>query len=161
MELLIDNRHKKVISDITNSIGGDLYDVELNFMSTHPEFYLHLKNNPEFIKIIEDQEKEISAREYFYIPKNRIKGLENKLESGNLIALTSNVKGLDVGHVGIALKKDDGRIYFMHSPNKGMKVQVTDKTLHDYLSGLNNFSGIIVLRVEEPIVRNSGKSSCK
>lgn len=156
-----DNQQKNVVTDITKSIGGELYDVQLNFMSTHPEYYLHLKNNQEFIKIIEDQEIEISMREYYYIPKNRIKELENNIESGNLIALTSNVKGLDVGHVGIALKKDNGRIYFLHSPNKGMKVQITDKTLYDYLSGLSNFSGIIVLKVEEPLKRDSGENSCE
>jgi hypothetical protein len=111
---------------------------------------VQLQNNPEFIPTIKSQEKEISKREYYFIPKSKIEKVEDKIETGDLIALTSANKGEDIGHVGIAIKMDDGRIHFMHAPLAGSKVQITELPLSDYTKKIKKQTGIIVLRALEP-----------
>ncbi len=119
-------------------------------MSKNPKYYKQLQENPDFIPIIKKQEEEINSRQYYYIPQNEIEKVESKIQTGDLIALTTTDKGLDIGHVGIALKMNDGRIHFMHAPLVGSKVQITEKPLSDYVKKIKKHTGIIVLRVLEP-----------
>jgi hypothetical protein len=147
---IFNNQQKGIIKDITEDIGGVPISFGPNFMSTHPDAYKHLKENPAFIPLIEDQEKEISSRTYYYIPKEKIFTIEGKIHNGDLIAFTTNVKGLDIGHVGIAVKEEDGRIHLLHAPQVGSKVQITETPLSEYVMSIKKHSGIMVLRSVEP-----------
>ena len=147
---IYDNEKKGVVKNISKEIGGDSIRFNLDFMTTHPDLYVQLKRDPGFIPIIEKQEKEINKRRYYFIPKEKVSDIEKKIENGDLIAITSNVKGLDINHVGIAVRMDDGRIHFMHAPDVGYKVQITDVPLADYLMKFEKDTGIIVLRPLEP-----------
>ena len=147
---IYDNQQKGIVKDITEEIGGKKIKFDLNFMSENPKYYTQLQNNPEFISVISKQEKEINSRQYYYIPEDDIEKLEPKIQSGDLIALTTSDKGLDIGHVGLAIKMDNGRIHFLHAPLAGSKVQVTETPLSDYAKKIKKHTGIIVLRVLEP-----------
>jgi hypothetical protein len=147
---IYNNSKKAIVKDITIKIGGDLLKLDLSFMSAHPQYYKHLKENPEFIPLIKQQEEEINKRDYYFIPQEKIAEIENKIEDGDLLAFTSTVKGLDVNHVGIAVRLDDERIHVLHAPNVGYKVQVSDLPLSEYVMKIEKDSGIIVVRVLEP-----------
>lgn len=144
------NQLKGIVKDITEEIGGKPIKFNLNFMSENPMYYKQLKENPEFIPIIKKQEVEVNLRQYYYIPENDIDKIESKIQTGDLIALTTPEKGLDIGHVGIAIRMDDGRIHFLHAPLVGSKVQITESSLSDYVIKNKKRNGIIVLRVQEP-----------
>lgn len=147
---IYNNQQKGIVKDITEEIGGKPIRFKVNFMSENPKFYKQLQDNPAFIPIIKKQEEEINSRQYYYIPENDIEKVESKIQSGDIIALTTSDKGLDIGHVGIALKMDDGRIHFLHAPLVGSKVQITETPLSDYAKKIKKHTGIIVLRVLEP-----------
>jgi hypothetical protein len=147
---IFNNQQKGIVKDITEEIGGKKIKFELNFMSENPKYYKQLKENPEFIPVIAKQEIAINGREYFYIPEDDIEKIESKIQTGDLIALTTNDKGLDISHVGIAIKMDNGRIHFLHAPLAGSKVQITETPLSDYAKKIKKHTGIIVLRVLEP-----------
>lgn len=147
----IDNNVSKgVIEDETLQMGGTPIKFDLNFMSTHPDSYKQLEENPDLIPIIQIQEEEISSRWYCYIPKEEFELKENLIESGEIIAITTTVVGLDIGHIGIAVKMDDGRIHLLHAPNVNTKVQITEEPLADYLMKYKRHSGVIVLKASEP-----------
>ncbi|MFO7445537.1 MAG: DUF1460 domain-containing protein [Ignavibacteriaceae bacterium] len=146
---IYDNIQKGVVKDVTKEIGGEKIKFNLNFMSTHPQSYKHLKENPSFVTVIKKQEEEINSRQYYYIPRNKVARLESKIQSGDLIAITTSIKGLDIGHVGIAVKEKDGRIHLLHAPTVGSKVHITKEPLPDYLMNVKKHSGIIVLRAVE------------
>jgi len=57
---------------------------------------------------------------------------------------------LDIGHIGIAVKMDDGRIHLLHAPDVGYKVQISDLPIFEYLNKLKKDTGVIVLRPLEP-----------
>jgi hypothetical protein len=147
---LYDVAKRGYIKDITKEIGGVTFDNNVNFMSTHPESYKFLKDNDEFVKAIAEIEKEISSRKYYYIPQDEIESIEDKIQEGDLLMFTTNIKGLDIAHNGIAVKMDDGRIHVMHAPQVGSKVQISEKPLPDYVKAVKKQNGLIVARVLEP-----------
>lgn len=147
---IYNNQQKAIVKDITKEIGSKKIKFNVNIMSGSPQFYKQLQENPDFIPIIKKQEAEINSREYYYIPKDDIDKIENKIHTGDLIALTTNNKGEDIGHVGIAIKMKDRRIHFMHAPLAGSKVQISETPLGDYAKKIKKHSGIIVMRVQEP-----------
>jgi len=144
------NMNKRGIGkDKTKEIGGVPYIKKINFMSTHTDSYRQLKENPKFVKEIEAAEMKINKRNYYYIPEEDIEKCEDKIQSGDIIGITTNIEGLDISHTGIAVRMNDGRIHFMHAPNVGYKVQITEKPLAEYLMSNKKQTGIMVLRVNE------------
>ena len=147
---IYDNVQKGIIKDVTKEMGGEKIKFKINFMSTHPESYKQLEENPDFMPIIKKQEQEISLREYYFIPKEKLESKEEQIQNGDLIAITTNVAGLDIGHVGIAVRMEDNRIHILHAPDIGYKVQISDLPLFEYLKKLKKDTGIIILRPQEP-----------
>ena len=86
---IFNNQQKGIIKDMSKEIGGKKIKFNVDFMSKNPKYYKQLKNNPEFIPVIEEQEKEINSRDYYYIPENDIEKVEDKIQTGDLIALTT------------------------------------------------------------------------
>lgn len=148
---IYDNAKKGIVKNVTEEIGGEKIKFKIDFMSTHPESYKQLKDNPGFIPVIKKQEKEISCREYYFISKDELAAKENLIQNGDLIAITTTVEGLDIGHVGVAVKMDDGRIHLMHAPTVNTQVHITKEPLSEYLMKYKRHSGVIVLRPLEPI----------
>jgi len=135
--------------DITKEIGGIPYSKNIDFMSAHIEAYKQLHTHPRFVEEISLTEKKISVRKNFWIPQGEIEKNESKIESGDIIGITTNIAGLDISHTGIAIRMEDGRIHLMHAPNVGFKVQITEKPLSNYIQGNKKQTGIIVLRPSE------------
>lgn len=140
------NQRKNLIEDVTERLGGTKVSFKLNYMSSNRHLYKHLKNNQKFIDIMKKIENEISNRNYFYIATDDIRKIEEKILEGDFIAFTTNKKGLDIGHVGIAVKGNDNKIYILHAPQKGSYVQITDEPLQGYVKKVKKHTGIIVLR---------------
>ncbi len=147
---LYNNAKRDNVKDITKEIGGMKYNKKIDFMSTHPDLYKQLKNNPEFVKEIKAIEDSINSRDYYYVPENYIECVEDKIQNGDIILITAKTEGLDISHTGIAIKMNDDRIHFMHAPNVGKKIQITEQPLADYIKHVDKHTGIMVARVLEP-----------
>lgn len=147
---LFDVSSRGFVKDITKELGGTEFDINVNFMSTHPDSYKFLKGNDEYIKAIAETEKEINERTYYYIPQDEIEKIESEIQEGDLLLFTTSIKGLDIAHNGIAVKLDDGRIHVMHAPQVGSKVQISEKPLPDYVRAVKKQNGLMVARVLEP-----------
>jgi hypothetical protein len=142
---ILTNQQKGVVKDVTEASGGISIPIQVNFMSSHPESYKHLKADPDLIGIIAGQEKEISMRTMHYIPTDLLAGVESKLQEGDIAGITTNIDGLDIVHVGILVRRD-ARIHFLHASSKGGQVEITEYPLEDYLKGRENATGIMVAR---------------
>ncbi len=130
--------------------GGIPYTKEINFMTRNSDKYPRLKGNDEFIQIMKGIEDKINSRDYYYIPQDSIEACEKNIQPGDLIGLTTNIKGLDISHVGMAVRESDGRIHFLHAPLSGAKVQISEGALPDYVKAVKNATGIMVARPLEP-----------
>lgn len=141
----IENNDKKGIISGKANKNGVKSDKAINYMSTHPSDYPVLKEHPELIPTIVQQEKEISAKGFMYFPKSNIANLYRNLQHGDIIALTSSIDGVDVNHIGIIVKKGN-EFYLLHAPLSGKKVLVSDGPITDFLKLQSKNSGIMIAR---------------
>lgn len=145
-EWLHNNQQKGILTDITAEIGGKPYPKTLNFMSTHRKAYPALASNVVYRQIIQT-EKQLNQHKRTYIPKTDVRRLESQLRDGDIIAITTPIVGLDVVHVGFAVRRN-GRVHLLHASTDEKKVVVSQQPLAEYLLTHKNQSGIMVARVK-------------
>lgn len=140
-----DNEKRKLIKDITPSLGGKRLRREMSYMGAKPQLFRQLRADPsmvpEFIRI----EKELSRRGISYIPKSQIPRMESKLRSGDIICIVTKWHGAYTSHVGLASRDNQGVLRFLHASKNHGKV-VLDDRLSTYLNKFRNHSGIYVAR---------------
>ncbi len=135
------------IREITKSLSGEPLDQEFSFMSSNPHLYKQLTQNPEQVAKIRTIEEQLeSSQPYYYIPKERIQDITSELISGDIIAFTTNVKGLDISHLGIVYKIGE-RCTFIHASSKAGEVIIHPTDLVEYTSTLKRVNGIRVVRL--------------
>lgn len=144
-----DNEKKGVFRNVTKEIGGVPFVKSLNFMSTHAGSSRQLREHPEFIEVIKQQEADINARAEFYIPKGDVESIADKIQSGDILGITTDVEGLDCSHTGVAIHQD-GALHLMHAPDVGYTVTISEKPLAEYLASHKKQSGLMVMRPLEP-----------
>jgi len=145
-EWIANNQLKGLLEDVTAEIGGTPIIKEINFMSSHRELYPFLKNNDANLQQIKASENYLNSQEICILPQDQIKANEQFIQSGDIIALTTSIKGLDITHTGIATREKDGRIHLLHASTAGA-VEVSKLPLVDYLKGIKSNTGIMVARV--------------
>lgn len=139
------NATKGLVQDITPGIGGIEVKKEINFMGKHRDLYPFLADDANFAKI-RATEKELAQETFCYLPNEQIEANEHLIQPGDIIALVTNILGLDVTHTGFATREKDGRIHLMHASTGSMQVEVSELPLVDYLKQIKNNLGITVAR---------------
>ena len=134
------------LTDVTKNTGGQILPLDIYFMSRNYTKYSALAQNPKLIPPIRDIETAINKRTYYYIPKEKVNEAYGRIQDGDVILITTNIKGLDTSHLGFALKKN-GNIYLLHASSMGKKVMVTEVPLKEYMADIKNQTGIMVARV--------------
>lgn len=136
-----------LMEDITPSLGGIEWKKNVNFMSTHWNKY-SFPDNTSLQEKIQKIEEKMNAQNYSFVPKSKVKGIENQLLNGDIIAITTSVEGLDITHVGFAIRLQDKRVYLLHASSEFKRVMVTDKPLAEYLAKNKTHTGIMVARLK-------------
>jgi len=146
---IFENGRKGVLKDVTLELGGENICKNINFMSSKPDLYKHLKDNPKNIEDILKVERAINGRNsYNIIPVVSIAGNQNGIKNGDIIAFATAIEGLDYSHIGIAYWKE-GKLHFIHASSRMKKVVIESKTLINYCQGSKNCTGISVLRIND------------
>ena len=140
-----DNEKKGIVRDVTAEIGGRPSRKAMNFMTAHSNLYPPLKNGAN-LRRMKSIERMISRRSMCFIPKKTLRRLEDRIQEGDLIAITTKTEGLDIQHVGLAAKVKN-RIHLLHASSVEAKVVLFKKTLYRYLMQSRARSGIMVARV--------------
>lgn len=139
------NTSKSLIKDITIDIGGIEVKKAINFMGTHRNLYPFLANDENYAQILKTEEN-LNQKNICFLPQDQIEVNEHLIQSGDIIALATAIKGLDVTHTGIATREKDGRIHLLHASTGSMQVEVSKLPLADYLKKIKNNIGIIISR---------------
>ena len=143
-EWIHNNHQKGFISEASNQ-NGEKEVRTINFMSSHPQSYPALKANPELVPIIAQQENMLSQIGFQYFPKSNLTNLYKNLQHGDIVGLTSSIKGLDINHVGIIIRKDN-EFYLLHASQSEKKVMVSGEPLSYFLKPSSKNSGIMIAR---------------
>jgi hypothetical protein len=142
---IFNNDQKKCVKSVSKEIAHTVVPNKVNFMTTHPNIYPMLRKNQANIDELARQENSISQRMTWFIPENKLSEVEDKINDGDILGIKTNIEGLDISHVVIALRID-GRVRFIHASSKEMKVVISEETLEDYLLRSKLASGIMVAR---------------
>lgn len=142
---LYEMQRQQLLTDITRFAGGEEYSRQIDFMSRHASRYPPLIRDKKMLEKIGEIETAISQRTYYYIPKDRINASCDRIKDGDVLLITTNIKGLDTSHVGFACKKE-GKTFLLHASSSGKKVMITDLPLQDYMQDIANQTGIMVGR---------------
>ncbi len=144
-EWIANNESKNLVKDITAEIGGRETTKKIDFMSTHRELYPYLKDDTNFEKI-KASEAYLNMQPLCILAQEEIEKNEHLIQTGDLIALTTSINGLDITHTGIATREKDGRIHLLHASTSSNQVEVTTLPLVDYIKKIKKNTGIMVVR---------------
>ncbi|MEA5139894.1 N-acetylmuramoyl-L-alanine amidase-like domain-containing protein [Arcicella rigui] len=134
-----------LLEDITQNLGGIPYTKNINFLSTHWNTNPHADDSALQEKIRTVEEK-ISQQKFYFIPKAKIRSIEDKIMNGDVIGITTNIDGLDITHEGFAIRLQDKRLYLLHASSEFKRVMVSERPLAEYMSPKKNQTGIMVAR---------------
>jgi hypothetical protein len=144
-EWISDNDRMGLVRDVSEELGGVVDPEPIDFMTTHSDAYRQLGENPAYISELRQAETRLNAAPRYYIPEDRIAGLEDRIRDGDIIAATSTVAGLDIAHTGIALWRD-GRLHLLHAPLVGGVVQISEVPLAERIQRIRGQDGVMVAR---------------
>lgn len=143
-----DNEKKGLVKNVARELGGIPYDKTINFMSTHRSSYKQL-SNPANFRAVTATEAELNTRPHFFLPKLNIQDARESIQDGDIIGITTSIDGLDIIHTGMAFRLQ-GYLRFLHAPLSVGTIQITKRTIVDYLAIYEKHTGIMVARTVEP-----------
>jgi hypothetical protein len=142
---IANNVKKGTVKNITQELGGVEFPLKVSFMSEHPQYYAPMAADSTLIPEIVHTENDINTQKHYYIPKDAVKDIEAKLQTGDIIAIATNKEGLDYAHTGLAYRDERGKMRFLHASIVRKRVFL-DKTVSSYLKTVTSHIGITVVR---------------
>lgn len=134
---------------VTPDLGGIPTWLGINFISTHAGAYPALRDTA-LISQVRVIESRLSEEPVAILPKGWITpAVTARIMPGDIIAMAATIPGLDIVHVGFAVRKD-GELYLLHAPLAGGTVEVSERPLAQRLLRLKGQAGIIVARPRDP-----------
>jgi hypothetical protein len=133
------------LKDLSPILGVKM-DNPINFMSQHRNLYPSFAKDDKILADIVLMEKNLAKKVIYHIKKEDFSTYEPAIKTGDIIAFTSTVPGLDVNHEGFAVRKN-GKLYLMHASIEKKKVIISEETLQQYLMRIKKHAGVMVLRV--------------
>ncbi|MEG4999129.1 N-acetylmuramoyl-L-alanine amidase-like domain-containing protein [Microcoleus sp. B4-D4] len=147
-EWINDNQKRKTVENITAELGGVPMNKTLNFMSQHRSSYPQMVKDEATYQCIVNQEADLAKTIVNYIPTNRIKSIYSQLKPGDIVAVATDLKGLDVTHTGFVYRNADGNLGLIHASPAGAVTVAYD--LQRYISRVESAIGIVVVRAIDP-----------
>lgn len=145
-EWIYENQRNGKVKDITSEFDCHIeYKCHIDFMGKNRAKYMQLTSDSIYQKILA-MEKVINQYEWKYIPKSKVKSCKDKIQDGDIIAITTNIKGLDISHLGFAHWQNN-ELYLLHASTDEKKVVISQRSLSDYLINNNKQTGIMIVRV--------------
>lgn len=119
----------------------------LDFMTTHVDSYLPMKKDPALVEVMAAQEKNWQGTVVSYIPKEKLNlsPEELKIKDGDILAMVTNIKGLDIVHVGFAFWKDN-QLHLLHASSVAKKVIEDPQTQYESSKKTKAHIGVRAIR---------------
>jgi hypothetical protein len=143
-----DNAQKGIIELLDNFPGLETFRNKVGFMSGHPDSYGQLKAHPDLIPEIRQQEESINSRALKFMPMAKLASIEHLLRTGDIIGVCADIPGLDIAHMGLVYRAEDGIPHFMDASSlkRNMRVTIEPGPIHKALSWSNTLTGVMIAR---------------
>ncbi|HUQ18577.1 MAG TPA: N-acetylmuramoyl-L-alanine amidase-like domain-containing protein [Gemmatimonadaceae bacterium] len=144
-EWISDGEKRGLVRDLGKELGGVVDPRPLRFMTEHRSLYPALADDNVF-GAIRAMEKSLDSHQRYMIPAAGIPDVVDRIESGDVLAFTTSVPGIDVSHAAYAYRGADGVLRVLHAPLSGGAVEITRTTLPEYVSAIRKATGILIAR---------------
>lgn len=155
-EWLSDNDARGWIALVGEELGGTADRTPIDFMTGHRDAYTQLADDRLFEEIGR-VERRLSQEARYFLPQDELEEAADRIRTGDVIAATSTLEGLDVAHTGIALRTEDGVLRLMHAPLVGEAVQISESSLAARLRGIESQDGVMVARPLERLATTDAR----
>lgn len=145
-EWITDGARRGLVEDLGAALGGEPDTRPLRFMTEHRSSYAALADGAVF-NAIAAHERRLDSSPRQVVAKARIAQVQDRLQTGDVLAFATSIAGLDVTHTGLAYRSADGVMRVLHAPlSGGGVVQVSAGTVAEYVNGLRGSTGILAAR---------------
>lgn len=147
----VDNRHRGNFKDATDAFPKVSHvQRTIDFMSAHRGRYPALADSANYARI-RGVENGYRQHRFPYIKSSDLafKGTKAAFRNGDVVALVSNLKDLDVTHMGIVVKDSSGEPYLLHASSSHGRVEVSERPLDDFMKKNRQWLGLRVFRLTE------------
>jgi hypothetical protein len=130
---------------MTARLGGTPWEKRVDFMTAHRDRYPPLAD-AECYRRVRAAEEALTAMPKVHLPRERFRSQEAQIRDGDILAVTAGLDGLDVLHVGFAVRRR-GRIHLLHASEAAGRVVVSPETVYRYLHRRRTRTGLLVARL--------------
>ena len=143
------NEKKGILYEVTSRSNHSQRHFSINYMTKHSGLYRRLKEDSLSVNEMLCVEEKWKNYDMSYIPKELLKEHHNNIDicNGDILALTTNIDGLDVLHLGFAVWVD-GNIHLLHASSLYGRVVLDPMSLYEYLKDRKKHTGVRVIRVK-------------
>lgn len=148
-----DNVQKGVIKLRDDFPCSEPFKNKVAFMSSHPDSYGQLRAHPDLIPKIKQQEESINNRALKFVPMPKLASIEHLLSTGDIIGVCANIPGLDIVHMGLVYRTEDGIPHFMDASSlkRNMRVTIEPGPIHKALTWSNTLTGVMIAKPLPPV----------
>jgi hypothetical protein len=143
-EWIAANTARGIVEDVTHELGGHVDARPIDFMTTHSGSYPQLADAGN-LEAVRGVERRLNTTLRYRLDEDEIAGAADGIRSGDVIAATSTVRGLDIAHTGLAILVD-GRVHLMHAPLAGGVVEISEAPLSERIQRIGGQDGVMVAR---------------
>lgn len=145
---LRDNERKGLIADVSGELPGSLTVAKPVSYMTSATYKYPLLSNPDVFKQVALTEASLSQQSFSFIPTKNVRQAEAQLHEGDIVMMIASRPGLDMKHVGLAVRQPNGRMHLLHASSDQGMVVVSAYPISEYVQWHKRLSGIRVARLK-------------
>lgn len=149
VDWLADNHRRARVRQLNTELGVVPIREPFFFMTRHPKSYPALADR-DTREAIAAAEARLSATNHLYVPRERIKEVQNLLREGDIVAFVTRKPGLLVTHTGYVTLDARGIPRVLHASSHNDRVVISRGDLADYVLRRPERRGVIVARPLPP-----------
>ena len=144
---LRNNEKTGLLTDVTAQLPGSMMVAKpVSYMTTATHKYPAM-NDPAVYKQIQYTETSLNQQSFSFVPARYVRQAEGRIQEGDIIMLMAARPGLDMRHVGLAVRQPNGRLHLLHASSERGRVLISALPLSDYVLSHKRMSGIRVARL--------------
>jgi hypothetical protein len=144
-EWIADGERRGLVRDLGPTLGAVDDARPLRFMTEHRGSYAALADDGVF-QSIASMERGLDDHPRRLIPTARIAEVSDGIQTGDVLAFATSIPGLDVTHSAMAYRDRSNTLRVLHAPLSGGAVEVSTRTLPEYVAAIRRSTGILVAR---------------